>query len=168
MTLPWRRVVEGFHADTITRYAGRAGAYLLVPVGPWPEEGRGITLRRPTIMAGIVSSSTAFLLLLVLVPRNGSVALAAEMCYCYQRGADDGEASKLTKTILLLVVGPIELQIKKTVSSPVSGCSGAVPTSSRPPPIPADTRAPTTRAPAGGPAIPVSGCLSWRPKAWCC
>ncbi|KAF7004749.1 hypothetical protein CFC21_019931 [Triticum aestivum] len=134
-------------------------------VGPWPEEGRGITQRRPTIMAGIVSSSTAFLLLLVLVPKNGSEALEAEMCYCYQRSAVGGETNKLTKTIALLAVGPIELQIKKTVSpSPVSGCSGAVPTPSKPPPIPADTRAHTSPAP---PAADKSG-FSWPAKAWCC
>uniref|UniRef100_N1QP62 RBR-type E3 ubiquitin transferase n=1 Tax=Aegilops tauschii TaxID=37682 RepID=N1QP62_AEGTA len=66
-------------------------------------------------MAGVVASSTAFLLLLVLLPKNGSVALAAETCYCYQRSAVNGEANKLTKTIAL-AVGPIELQIKKTVS----------------------------------------------------
>ncbi|KAM3298713.1 hypothetical protein ACQJBY_040272 [Aegilops geniculata] len=113
--------------------------------------------------AGIVSSSTAFLLLLVLLPRNGSVALAAEMCYCYERAAVDREANKLTKTIALLAVGPIELQIKKTMS-PVSGCSGAVPTPSNPPPIPADTRTPTPQAPA---AADKRG-LSWRGKAWCC
>lgn len=115
-------------------------------------------------MAGIVSSAaTAFLLLLVLVPKNGSVALAAEMCYCYERSAVDGEAHKLTKTVALLAVGPIELQIKKTVST-VSGCSGAAPTSSKPPPIPADTRAPTPPAP---PAAD-KRCLSWPAKAWCC
>ncbi|XP_044321003.1 E3 ubiquitin-protein ligase parkin-like [Triticum aestivum] len=114
-------------------------------------------------MAGIVSSSTAFLLLLVLMPKNGSEALAAEMCYCYQRSAVDGETNKLTKTIALLSVGPIELQIKKTIS-PVSGCSSAVPTPSKPPPIPADTRAPTPRAPA---ASDKRG-LSWRAQAWCC
>ncbi|XP_044970990.1 uncharacterized protein LOC123431232 isoform X1 [Hordeum vulgare subsp. vulgare] len=115
-------------------------------------------------LAGIVSSAaTAFLLLLVLVPKNGSVALAAEMCYCYERSAVDGEAHKLTKTVALLAVGPIELQIKKTVST-VSGCSGAAPTSSKPPPIPADTRAPTPPAP---PAAD-KRCLSWPAKAWCC
>lgn len=111
-------------------------------------------------LAGIVSSSTAFLLLLAFMPKNGSEALAAEMCYCYQRSVVDGEA-KLTKTVTLLAVGPIELQIKQTVS-PLSGCSGAVPTS-KPPPIPADTRAPTPRAP---PADKTG--LSWRAKAWCC
>uniref|UniRef100_A0A453DD63 RBR-type E3 ubiquitin transferase n=1 Tax=Aegilops tauschii subsp. strangulata TaxID=200361 RepID=A0A453DD63_AEGTS len=129
---------------------------------PLAGGGRGITKRRPTIMAGVVASSTAFLLLLVLLPKNGSVALAAETCYCYQRSAVNGEANKLTKTIAL-AVGPIELQIKKTVS-PVSGCSGAVPTSPRPPPIPADTRTPTPPAPL---AADKRG-LNWRPKAWCC